>query len=42
VAGAPRAATTDADPPAPLPLRHALRVIDRQVADYITEARMAA
>jgi hypothetical protein len=30
------------DPPAPLPLRHALRVIDRHVADYITEARMAA
>src|SRR5215207_1751613 len=28
------------DPPAPLPLRHALRVIDRHVADYIAEARM--
>jgi hypothetical protein len=30
------------DPPAPLPLRHALRVIDRHVTDYITEARMTA
>ncbi|MGH4014959.1 MAG: hypothetical protein ACRDSL_13770 [Pseudonocardiaceae bacterium] len=30
------------DPPAPLPLRQALRVIDRHVDDYITEARMAA
>jgi hypothetical protein len=30
------------DPPAPPPLRHALRVIDRHVADYITEARMIA
>jgi hypothetical protein len=30
------------DPPAPLPLRQALRVIDRQVAVYITEARMIA
>jgi len=30
------------DPPAPLPLRQALRVIERHVADYITEARMAA
>ena len=30
------------DPPAPLPLRQALRVIDRHVADYITEARMIA
>ena len=30
------------DPPAPLPLRQALRVIDRHVADYITEARMLA
>ncbi|MCA1671534.1 MAG: hypothetical protein LC799_04815 [Actinobacteria bacterium] len=29
-------------PPAPLPLRQALRVIDRHVDDYITEARMAA
>jgi hypothetical protein len=28
------------DPPAPLPLRQALRVIDRHVADYIAEARM--
>ena len=30
------------DPPAPLPLRQALRVIDRHVAVYITEARMIA
>ena len=30
------------DPPAPLPLRQALRVIDRQVEDYIGQARMAA
>jgi hypothetical protein len=30
------------DPPAPLPLRQALRVIDRHVADYITQARMTA
>jgi hypothetical protein len=30
------------DPPAPLPLRQALRVIDRHVADYIAEARMIA
>jgi len=30
------------DPPAPLPLRQALRVIDRHVADYIAEARMPA
>ena len=30
------------DPPAPLPLRQALRAIDRHVADYITEARMPA
>lgn len=29
-------------PPAPLPLRQALRVIDRHIEDYITEARMAA
>ncbi|MGI8446819.1 MAG: hypothetical protein ACR2MP_06470 [Streptosporangiaceae bacterium] len=29
-------------PPAPLPLRQALRVIDRHVADHITEARMIA
>jgi len=28
------------DPPAPIALRHALRVIDRHVTDYITEARM--
>ncbi|MGH3802146.1 MAG: hypothetical protein ACRDTD_18825 [Pseudonocardiaceae bacterium] len=30
------------DPPAPLPLRQALRVIDRHVAEYINEARMIA
>ncbi|MDQ2707276.1 MAG: hypothetical protein M3Z25_06410 [Actinomycetota bacterium] len=30
------------DPPAPLPLRQALRVIDRHVTDYINEARMTA
>ena len=30
------------DPPAPLPLRQALRVIDRHVTDYINEARMIA
>jgi hypothetical protein len=30
------------DPPAPLPLRQALRVIDRHIADYIAEARMLA
>ena len=30
------------DPPAPLSLRNALRVIDRHVLDYITEARMTA
>ncbi len=30
------------DPPAPLPLRQALRTIDRHVEDYINEARMAA
>ncbi|MCA1708348.1 MAG: hypothetical protein LC808_35760 [Actinobacteria bacterium] len=29
-------------PPVPLPLRQALRVIDRYLDDYITEARMAA
>ena len=28
------------DPPAPLPLRQALRVINRHVTDYIAEARM--
>ena len=28
------------DPPAPLPLRQALRVIDHHVTDYIAEARM--
>ena len=30
------------DPPAPLPLRHALRVINHHVNDYVCEARMAA
>ncbi|MGH3752323.1 MAG: hypothetical protein ACRDRP_06425 [Pseudonocardiaceae bacterium] len=30
------------DPPAPLPLRQALRTIDQHVTDYITEARMIA
>ena len=30
------------DPLAPLPLRQALRVIDRHVAVYITETRMIA
>jgi len=30
------------DPPAPLPLRQALRVIDRHITDYIAEARMTA
>ena len=30
------------DPPAPLPLRQALRVINHHVEDYITEARMTA
>ncbi|MGH4001944.1 MAG: hypothetical protein ACRDTJ_31275 [Pseudonocardiaceae bacterium] len=29
-------------PPAPLPLRQALRVIDRHVDDYINKARIAA
>jgi len=37
-----RPLTAANDPPAPLPLRHALRVIDRHVADYIAEARMIA
>lgn len=37
-----RPLTAANDPPAPLPLRQALRVIDRHVADYITEARMTA
>jgi hypothetical protein len=35
-----RPLTAANDPPAPLPLRQALRVIDRHVADYIAEARM--
>jgi hypothetical protein len=30
------------DPPAPLALRQALRLIDRHVNDYIAEARMTA
>jgi len=30
------------DPPAPLPLRQALKVINNHVDDYIREARMAA
>jgi hypothetical protein len=30
------------DPPAPLPLRQALRVINHHVEDYISQARMAA
>ena len=30
------------DPPAPLALRQALRVINHHVEDYITEARMTA
>jgi hypothetical protein len=30
------------DPPAPLPLRQALRVINHHVEDYITQARMTA
>jgi predicted MarR family transcription regulator len=30
------------DPPAPLPLRQALRVIDRHVADHINQARAIA
>jgi hypothetical protein len=30
------------DPPAPLPLRQALRVINHHVNDYVREARMTA
>ncbi|CAN5386402.1 hypothetical protein BH24ACT12_BH24ACT12_04130 [soil metagenome] len=37
-----RPLTAANDPPAPQPLRQALRVIDRPIADYITEARMTA
>ena len=37
-----RPLTAANDPPAPLPLRQALRVIDSQVTDYIAEARMIA
>jgi len=37
-----RPLTAANDPPAPQPLRQALRVIDRHIADYITEARMIA
>ena len=29
-------------PPAPLPVRQALRVLDRAVTDYLSEARMSA
>ena len=36
-----RPLTAANDPPAPLPLRQALRVIDRHVTNYITEARMS-
>ena len=35
-----RPLTAANDPPAPLSLRQALRLIDRHIADYITEARM--
>ena len=37
-----RPLTAANDPPAPLPLRQELRVIDRHVADYIDKARMIA
>src|SRR5262249_37630055 len=37
-----RPLTAANDPPAPLPLRQALRTIDRLVTDYITQARMTA
>jgi hypothetical protein len=37
-----RPLTAANDPPAPQPLRRALREIDRHVADYISEARMIA
>jgi predicted MarR family transcription regulator len=37
-----RPLTAANDPPAPLPLRQALRVIDRHITDYLTEARIAA
>lgn len=37
-----RPLTAAHDPPAPLPLRQALRIIDRHVDDYIAEARMIA
>ena len=37
-----RPLTAANDPPAPLPLRQALRVIDRHIDDYITKAHMAA
>ena len=29
-------------PPAPLPVRQALRTVDRAVTDYVSEARMTA
>jgi hypothetical protein len=38
----PRPPLAAHDPPAPLPLRQALRVIDHHVEDYIREARMTA
>jgi predicted MarR family transcription regulator len=38
----PRPLTAANDPPAPLPLRQALRVIDHHVEDYIREARLTA
>jgi predicted MarR family transcription regulator len=37
-----RPLTAANDPPAPLRLRQALRVIDRHIDDYISKARMAA
>lgn len=37
-----RPLTAANDPPAPLPLRQALRVIDHHVEDYIREARLTA
>jgi hypothetical protein len=30
------------DPPAPLEVRHALKVLDHAVTDYIDQARIAA
>ncbi|HET9257986.1 MAG TPA: hypothetical protein VFO16_22675 [Pseudonocardiaceae bacterium] len=37
-----RPLTAANDPPAPLPLRQALRVINQHIDDYISEARMTA